>query len=141
MNDQKQAPPLKVVVRIDSQGDDFTVFSLIVGGAFISPANDSFVCNRDVAQFLYRLQPDLIQWQDRVTSQARSQIESDLAALRESRPDVPKVNGELVNELETAFMHIGIMMRKFEEPQTIRMTGEMAQKSIQTALAAAKKGE
>ncbi len=44
----------------------------------------------------------------------------------------------LRGELSTAYMSVGTMMGKTEEPQSIRMIGEIAQESIQDALAETK---
>ena len=99
MNDQKASAPLKVAVRIMARGEAITTIKILVNGAFVCPGADTFMSNKDLVPFLDRLNPDEIQYDGSLTSYEsdplQEQIESDLAALRQSRPDVPKINEEL----------------------------------------------
>ncbi len=94
MNDQttKTSAPLKVAVRIMARGEAITTIKILVNGAFVCPGADTFISNKDLVPFLDRLSPDEIQYDGSLTSYESDpiseQIESELAALRESRPDI-----------------------------------------------------
>lgn len=88
---------LKVIVGVMTQGGDLTDLRIRVNNVYLSGGNNTVVSNRDLAAFLHRLDPDDLQFDGNVGASVCRKIESDLAALRESRPE--KINGQMLEAL------------------------------------------
>lgn len=146
MNDQKQAAPLKVAVRIMSRGDSLTSFKIMVNGVFIGVADTNWLYNNDLIPFLDRLNPDEVQYGSKVWGADRDKIESDLAALRASRPENPEAVPKMRQAGDALWEAIKAILKEqtdidpnHEISFDLAAIIEAAKTQWDTALAAAKK--